>query len=42
VKYGNGMKQSVNVLVVPEEVPGLGADYVFDNCMDSEEYGKTF
>jgi hypothetical protein len=46
VKYGNGSKQSVNALVVAEEAPGLGADYILDHCLESEEdikgYGQWY
>jgi hypothetical protein len=31
-RYGNGLKQSVNALVVAEEAPGLGADYILDHA----------
>jgi hypothetical protein len=37
VRYGNGLKQSVNALVVAEEAPGLGPDYIQDHCVDNEE-----
>jgi hypothetical protein len=42
VKYGNGSKESVNALVVAEEAPGLGSDYILDHCMDSEEDRKIY
>jgi hypothetical protein len=42
VKYGNGSRELVNALVVAEEAPGLGADYVVDHCMDSEEDIKNY
>jgi hypothetical protein len=42
VKYGNGSRESVNALVVAKEAPGLGADYILDHCMDSEEDIKNY
>jgi hypothetical protein len=42
VKYGNGSKESVNALVVAEEVPGLGLDYILDCCMNSDDDRKNF
>ena len=42
VRYGNGSRQSVNALVVAEEAPGLGADYILDNCMDSDEDRQSY
>jgi hypothetical protein len=42
VKYGNGIKQSVTAVVVAKEVPGLGAEYVLEHCMDSEEDRQSF
>jgi predicted TIM-barrel fold metal-dependent hydrolase len=34
--------ESVNALVVAEEAPGLGVDYILDHCMDSEEDIKIY
>lgn len=42
VKYGNGKTESVNALVVSEEAPELGADYILEYCMDEEEERKSF
>jgi hypothetical protein len=37
VQYSNGDKECVTAVVVAREVPGLGAEYIFDNCLGSEE-----
>jgi hypothetical protein len=42
VKYGNGSRESVNALVVAQEAPGLGADYILDHCMESDEDIKNY
>ena len=42
VRYGNGLKESANALVVAEEALGLGADYILDHCMESEEDMKSY
>jgi hypothetical protein len=42
VKYSNGKKESVTAVVVSEEAPGLGADYILEFCMDVERDRKSF
>jgi hypothetical protein len=41
-KIRKKLKQSVNVLVVAEKGPGLGAAYILDHCMDSGEDIKIY
>ncbi len=36
------VRQCVNALVVAEEAPGLGVDYILDHFMDSEEDIKIY
>jgi hypothetical protein len=38
----NGYMASVTAVVVSEEAPELGADYILEYCMDAEEDRKTF
>jgi hypothetical protein len=42
VKYSNVKTESVNALVVSEEAPELGAEYILEYCIDDEEDRKSF
>jgi hypothetical protein len=42
IQYSNGDKECVTAVVVADEVPGMGAEYILDNCLDDEEDRKSF
>ena len=42
IQYSNGDKECVTAVVVADEVPEMGADYILDNCLDDEEDRSSF